>query len=125
MFGGMCGVTRRDRVRNEEIRKRCGLQKSLSEKGKAAVVRWFGHIERVEEARLVEKIYRFEVEGNRGRGRSRKKWINGVKSCLSDRGLTIPVAKDCVKDREKSSGDILLRGDVDDPWRRYLKLWMF
>ena len=29
----MCGVTRRDRVRNEEIRKRCGLQRSLSERG--------------------------------------------------------------------------------------------
>ena len=30
----MCGVTRRDRVRNEEIRRRCGLQRSLSERGK-------------------------------------------------------------------------------------------
>ena len=30
----MCGVTRRDRVRNEEIRRRCGLQRSLSKRGK-------------------------------------------------------------------------------------------
>ena len=29
----MWGVTRRDRVRNEEIRRRCGLQRSLSGKG--------------------------------------------------------------------------------------------
>ena len=29
----MCGVTRRDRVRNEKIRRKCGLQKSLSERG--------------------------------------------------------------------------------------------
>ena len=29
----MCGVTRRDGVRNEEIRRRCGLQRSLSERG--------------------------------------------------------------------------------------------
>ena len=41
----MCGVTRRDRVSNEEIRRRCGLQRSLSERGKAAVLRWFGHVE--------------------------------------------------------------------------------
>ena len=33
-------VTRRDRVRNEEIRRRCGLQRSLSERGKAAVLRY-------------------------------------------------------------------------------------
>ena len=40
----MCGVTRRDRVKNEEIRRRCGLQRSLSERGEAAVLRWFGHV---------------------------------------------------------------------------------
>ena len=28
----MCEVTRRDIVRNEEIRRRCGLQRSLSER---------------------------------------------------------------------------------------------
>ena len=34
----MRGVTRRDRVRNEEIRTRCGLQRSLSEREKAAIL---------------------------------------------------------------------------------------
>ena len=53
----MCGVTRRDRVRNEEIRRRFGLQKSLSERGEATVLRWFGYIERMEEERYVKKIY--------------------------------------------------------------------
>ena len=51
----MCGVTRRDRVRNEEIRRRCGLQRSLSERGEAAVLQWFGHVERMEGERLVKK----------------------------------------------------------------------
>ena len=49
----MCGVTRRDKVRNKEIRRcACGLQRSLSERGKAAVLRWFGHIEIMEGERL-------------------------------------------------------------------------
>ena len=56
-------------MRNEEIRRRCGLQRSLSERREAAVLRWFGHVERMEGERLVKKIYRAEVEGNRGRGR--------------------------------------------------------
>ena len=34
----VCGVTRRDRVRNEEIRRRSGLQRSLSERGETAVL---------------------------------------------------------------------------------------
>ena len=66
-------MTRRDRVRNEEIRRRCGLQRSLSKRGKAAVLRWFGHVERMEGERLVKKICRAEVEGNRGRGRPRRR----------------------------------------------------
>ena len=40
---GMCGITRRYRVRNKEIRRKCGLQRSLSERGQAG----FGHIERM------------------------------------------------------------------------------
>ena len=44
-LSSMCRVTRRDRVRNKKIWRRCGLQRSLSERGEAAVLRWFGHIE--------------------------------------------------------------------------------
>ena len=61
------------RVKNEEIRRRCGLQRSLSERGEAAVLRWFRPIERMEGKWLVKKIYREEVEGNKGRSRSRRR----------------------------------------------------
>ena len=51
---------------------------------------------------FVKKIYRVDVvEGNRGRGIPRRRWMNGAKGCLSDRGLTIPEAKECVKDRRR------------------------
>ena len=49
----------------------------------------------------MKKIYRAEVEGNRGRGRSRRRWMDGVKDCLSKKGLKIPEAKECVKDRRE------------------------
>ena len=70
-------MTKRDRVRNEVIRRRCGLQRSLSEKEEEAALRWFGHVERMEGERLVKKIYRAEVEGNRGRDRPTKKKVDG------------------------------------------------
>ena len=37
----------------------------------------------------------------RRRGRPRRRWMDGVKGCLSDRGLTIPEGKACVKDRRE------------------------
>ena len=38
---------------------------------------------------------------NRRRGRLRRRWMDGVKGCLSERGLSIPEAKECVKDRRE------------------------
>ena len=66
-----------------------------------AVLRWFGHVERMEGERLVKKIYRAEVEGNRRRGRPRRRWMDAVKGCLSKRGLSIPEAEECVMDRRE------------------------
>ena len=64
-------------------------------------MRWFGHVERLEGEILVKKIYEAEVEGNRRRGRPRRRWMDGVKGCLSERRLSIPEAKECVKDRRE------------------------
>ena len=58
----------------------------MSEREEAAILRWFVHIERMEGARLVQKIYQAEVEGNRGRARQRRRSMDGVKGCLSDEG---------------------------------------
>ena len=41
----------------------------------------------MEGERLVKKIYRADVEGNSGRGSPRRRWVDGVNACLSDRRL--------------------------------------
>ena len=43
---------------------------------------------------------------------------HGVKGCLSERGLSIPEAKECVKDRREWRR--IVGGDVDDPGRSRL-----
>ena len=53
--------------------------------------------------------------------------MDGVKRCLSKRGLSIPEAEECVKDRREWRR--IVGGDVDDPGRsrfyETVKLWMF
>jgi hypothetical protein len=66
----MIGVTLRDRIRKEEIRRRCGVDKTLSVSGEESVWRWFGHIERMEDARLTKKIHCANVEGERRRNQT-------------------------------------------------------
>ncbi len=52
----MCGETQMDQVRNDEVR-RTGVIKELAERAEQGLLQWFGHVERMEEERLVKKIY--------------------------------------------------------------------
>ena len=45
----ICGLRRIDRVRNEEIRRRCRKKASVGERMDQSVLRWFGHIERMDD----------------------------------------------------------------------------
>ena len=41
---------------------------------KGQTIRWSGHLERMEEDRMLKKIFTQELEGTRRRGRARKRW---------------------------------------------------
>lgn len=49
------GVRRIDCIRNEEIRRRCGKTVGVSEKIDRGILRWYGHVERMGDERLVKK----------------------------------------------------------------------
>ena len=38
-----------DRVRNEEVRRRAGIERELANRADQRVLRWFGHMERMDE----------------------------------------------------------------------------
>ena len=88
----MCGVTRRDRIRNEEIRRRTGVGRELAGRADQSRLRWFGHIERMEDDRLVKKIYKSEARGVRPRGRPQLGWMDSVKKSLNDLRLSLEKA---------------------------------
>ena len=43
---------------------------------------WLGHVIKMNETRSVKKIFEGKLEGRRGRGRPRLRWINDVKDDL-------------------------------------------
>ena len=52
----LVGVSRMDRVRNEEVRRRAGIERELSSRADQRVLRWFGHVERMDEYRMARKV---------------------------------------------------------------------
>ena len=45
-------VSRMDRVRNEEVHRRAGIEMELASRADQRVLRWFGHVERIDEYRI-------------------------------------------------------------------------
>ncbi len=54
VWRGMCGVTQRDRFRNEGL-QRTTVARDLADQAEQEVLRVFGHVERMEEGHLVKK----------------------------------------------------------------------
>ena len=63
------GVSRMDRVRNEEVRKRAGIKRELASIADQRVLRWFGHVEKMDTDRMARRVLMAEVSGGRVRGR--------------------------------------------------------
>ena len=65
----MRNIRRVERVRNAIIRERCGCELSVLEGIERNVLKWYRHVERMGEERLVKRVYQASMEDNRGRGR--------------------------------------------------------
>ena len=69
MLRWICGHTRRDRVRNDDIRDRLGVA-PIEEKLVQHRLRWFGHVQRrLPEAPVRNGILSQDSNVKRGRGR--------------------------------------------------------
>ena len=100
----LVGVSRMDRFGNEEVRRRAGMERKLESRADQRVLRWFGHVERMDEYRMARRMMMMvEVSGGRVRGRPRLGWMYGVKAvglrqeeCVEDRWLS-----QCAEDRKE------------------------
>jgi hypothetical protein len=50
-------------------------------------LKWLGHVFRMKETSSVKKIFEGKLEGRRGRGRPRLRWINDVEDDLRKLGV--------------------------------------
>ena len=56
-------------------------------------VRWFSHVERMENDRIVKRVYLRKCDGSLSVGKPRKRWTDTVKECLKKRRLDVRRAK--------------------------------
>jgi len=71
-------VSRRDKIRNVEVRKMVGIQPTMNFIQEQRL-RWFGHLMRMPPNQPALKCYNSQLSGTRARGRPRKRWMDGIK----------------------------------------------
>ena len=52
-----------DRARNKEERRTAGIEMEFASRGDHRVLRWFGHVERMDKYRTARRVLMAEVEG--------------------------------------------------------------
>ena len=105
------GVTRRDRLRNDRIRKDLGVT-SVLEEVERSKLRWYGHVKRMEEDRKPRKYLEWKPQGRRPVGRPRKRWMEGVCDGLEKRGLDMEQVEEEQMYEDRARWRQIVRSDV-------------
>ena len=86
MLRWMCGMTRKDKIRNEHIR---GTTKVVQASRKITErrLKWYGHVMRMEEDHVVRRVMTKAIPGKRKRGRPKTRWKDVCKRDMQTVGL--------------------------------------
>jgi hypothetical protein len=94
-------VIRTDKKRNEMIRMNLGTQ-PLQIKMEQVQLRWFGHLNRMDEERLTKQVWEARTEGigmKRPRGRPHRTWNENIQELPTKKNITWKEAKKLSEDR--------------------------
>ena len=81
---GVRGVMRRDCVRNEQVLEECGVKENVVQKVGKSALRWFGHVERMKERRIIEESVCGKSGWEAWQGES---WLQQVDGYLKERKM--------------------------------------
>lgn len=96
-----CRISRLDRVRNEDIRRRTGRIFTTSERIESRQLIWYGHVQRMGDQRWPKRAMKYTPQNRRKRGRPKISWKDGITNIMRDRAIEEGEWKDKDKWRSK------------------------
>ena len=81
-------ISRKDKIRNNIIKQKMNVTRSLLEDIKTKQLQWYGHVQRMEEGRLPKEVLKWRPSGRRKRGRPKFTWAEGIRGMMVQKGLT-------------------------------------
>ena len=96
MLRWLTGVTRADRKTNAEVRAMLDIV-PIEEVMRRRRLRWYGHVERMNDEEWVKRVRDLKVEGKRPRGRPRISWARVLQEDMELTGLSQQTAHDRIR----------------------------
>ena len=90
------GLTRLNRIRNDEVRRRMEVA-PITEKMREGRLRWYGHVVRSSEHSVASTAMRLNPQGRRPRGRPKMRWMDRIKEDMRNVKVTTEDAHDRAK----------------------------
>lgn len=88
------GISRLDRIRNEEIRRRMQAHDTAVDRLERRSLKWFGHLLRMDDQRWPKKLLKWKPPGRKKRGRPRLSWNDTIRKAMEHRDLEEEDAQD-------------------------------
>ena len=82
-----CRLTLADRVTNEKIRDMMDIDTTITDNIEKKQLQWYGHMRRMNNARIPLKIWNWRPQRNRKRGRPRRRWKEGIDRAMQRRRI--------------------------------------
>jgi len=80
-------ISRKDKIRNTIIKQEMNVTKSLLDEIMSLQLKWYGHVQRMEEGRLLKEGMKWSPPGRRKRGRPKATWAEGIRGMMGKKGL--------------------------------------
>jgi len=81
------GVTRRDRLWNEDTKKELNVERILQHVEETQL-KWSGHVKRIPNGSTAHHWLQWKPTTSRPRGRPRKRWLDNIREAVERRGTT-------------------------------------
>jgi len=86
------------------------VTRSLLDDIKTQQLKWYGHVQRMEDGRLPKKVMKWSPPGRRKRGRPKATWAEGIRGLMGEKGL---IEEDW-KDSDKWKNKIIVKWVQED-----------
>ena len=80
-------ISRKDKIRNNIIKQKMNVTRSLLDDIKTKQLQCYGHVQRMEEGRLPKEVMKWRPPGRRKRGRPKLTWAEGIRGLMGEKGL--------------------------------------